>query len=189
MTGRGETAGAESAERIRSLHEARAAAELADADRLAPGSDAVAWRGALLAEVAIVKGLPGPAEASRGAAVSGADGEAILASLERLGHDPATAFYTLSRPEPGLSRPDRVARLRAQLAAVDPELVIALDAEAAEDCAEALGVERPAFGEAVRVAGTRLVACDGLEASLADAARKQRVWRQLQAATPRGPVY
>ena len=181
--------GTVSAERIRALHEARALAELTAADRLAPGSDAVAWRGALLAEVAVVKGLPGPAESTGGAALTGADGEAAAKSLERLGYDPASAFYTLSRPEPGIERATRVTRLKAQLAAVDPDLVIALDAEAAQDVAEALGIAKPAFGTVVGAGGTRMVACDGLEASLGDERNKQRVWRQLKVAAPRGPVY
>lgn len=174
---------------LRSLHEARARAELAAADSLAPGSDAVAWRGALFADVVLVKGLPGPAEATGGAALSGADGEAAAKSLERLGWDPATAFFTLSRPVAGLDADRRAARLRAQIEAIDPSLVIALDGEALDDVSAAFGVARPSFGDLARVSGRRIVGCDGLEASLTDPARKQRVWRQLKVAVPEGPVY
>ena len=177
------------AQHLRSLHEARARAELAAADALAPGSDSVAWRGAIVAEVVLVKGLRGPAEAAGGAALSGADGEAAEKSLERLGWQPATAFCTLSRPEPGIDPERRAARLRGQIEAVDPALVIALDAEALEDVSSAFGIAPPAFGDVVRVLGRRIVACDGLEASLTDAVRKQRVWRQLKNAIPDGPVY
>ena len=46
---------------------------LGAADALAPGSDIVASGGGLLAQVALVKGLPGPAEAAGGAALSGVD--------------------------------------------------------------------------------------------------------------------
>ena len=178
-----------SAEQIRSLHHARARAELAAADALCPGSDAVAWRGALLAEVAVIKGLPGPAEAAGGPAVSGADGQAAESSLAKLGYEPDTAFFTLSRPIPGASAEKRVARLRAQIEAVDPVTVLALDGEAAADVARAFAIEAPAFGAVVRVLGRRFVACDGLEASLGQSDRKPVVWSQIKAAAPEEPVY
>ena len=176
-------------EQVRALFEARARTELAAADALAPGSDVVAWSGALLAEIALVKGLPGPAEASGGAALSGADGEAARKALTALGWADDAIFCTLSRPEPGLPAEQRGDRLRLQLEAVDPALVLALDAEAAADLAEAFGIAQPAFGAEVRVLGRRIVAVDGLEASLGESARKKRVWSQLQAAKPDGPVY
>lgn len=178
------------ADKLRALHEARARAELSAADALAPGSDRVAPRGALLAEVAAVKGLPGPAEASGGAAMSGADGEALLKALEALGYALGSVFFTLSRPEPGVS-PERASdRLRLQLEAVDPRVIIALDAEAAADVAEAFGCEQPRPGaSAVRVLGRRLVAVSGFEAALANPKAKQRVWAELKAAKPEGPAY
>jgi hypothetical protein len=176
-------------EQVRARFEARAKSELAAADALAPGSDAVAWSGALFAEVAAVKGLAGPAEASGGAALSGADGEALGKALAALGYDEADVFRTLSRPEPGISAERRSDRLRLQIEAVDAGLVLALDAEAAADVAEAFGIAPPDFGAHARVLGRRVVAVDGLEASLSDPARKARVWRQLQAAKAEGPVY
>lgn len=179
----------ETAAELRALYEAKVRAELAAADALAPGSDRVAARGELLATLALVKGLPGPAEASGGAALSGADGEAADKALAALGHDPARAFRVLSRPEPGLEPDRRSERLRLALEAVDPELVIALDAEAAEDLASAFGIAPLRFGEERIVLGRRLVAVDGLEASLADEKRKAAVWRQLQVARPLGPAY
>jgi uracil-DNA glycosylase len=176
------------AEAIRAIFAEKTAAELAAADRLAPGSDAVAWRGDLLADVFVVKGLPGPAEAAGGAAVSGADGEAADKALAALGHDMTHAFFTLSRPEPGIDPEACASRLRMQIMAVDPRLVVALDAEAGEDLGRAFGVRLP-LGQEQRVLGRRMLAVDGLEASLADPARKKRVWRQLQAAKPAGPIY
>ena len=174
---------------VRGVFEARARAELAAADALAPGSDAVAWSGSLFADVVAVKGLAGPAEASGGAALTGADGEAARKALIALGWAEDAIFATLSRPEPGLSAERRSDRLRLQIEAVDPTLVLALDAEAAADIAEAFGIAQPAFGDEARVLGRRIVAVDGLEASLGDPARKKRVWRQLQAAKAEGPVY
>lgn len=184
-----DTAAAMTAEHLRALHEARARAELALADTLAPGADAVAWRGALLAQVAVVKGLPGPAEAAGGAALSGPDGVAVESSLAKLGYPPDSAFFTLSRSEPGIGPERRAARLLAQLEAVDPLTILALDGEAAADVALAYHIEVPAFGVAVRVLGRRFVACDGLEESLGKPGRKPIVWAQIKAAAPEGPVY
>jgi hypothetical protein len=169
--------------------EDRAAAELTAADALAPGSDAVAWRGALLARVAVVKGMPGPAEASGGTALSGADGEAVTKALVALGYDADEVFFTLSRPEIGLEPAPRAERLRIHMEAVDPELILGLDAEAAADLAEAFGIAAPRFGTATRVLGRRVVVVDGLERSLGDERLKRRVWHQLKAATAEGPVY
>lgn len=177
------------AERIRSEHEARARAELAHASSLAPGSDAGASSGALIAEVALVKGLAGPAEASGGAALSGPDGEAAEKALAALGWPTDAVFRMLSRPEPDTPVDTRVARLRAQLEAVDPLVVVALDAAAAEDLALAFGTSVVSPGKAVIAAGRRLVAVDDFEASLGDERRKRRAWEQLQAARPDGPVY
>lgn len=177
------------AEKLRALHEGRAKAELAAADRLAPGSDRVPPRGALLAEIAVVKGLPGPAEATGGAAMSGADGEALRKALEALGWAEGGVFYTLSRPEPGME-PERAAdRLRLQLESVDPRVIVALDTEAAADLAEAFGCAPPAPGAPVRVLGRQLVAVSGFETSLSDPKAKQRVWAELKHAKPEGPVY
>jgi hypothetical protein len=178
-----------SAEEIRALHEARARTELSAADGLAPGSDSVAWRGALIAHVAVVKGLPGPAEASGGASLSGGDGEAAVKALSALGWAEGDLFFTVSRPQLGVGAKRLTARLRAQIEVVDPLLIVATDAEAADDVAAAFGIARPTWGREVWVLGRRFVAVDGLEASLTDPARKRRVWEQLKAARVQGPVY
>jgi hypothetical protein len=184
-----DTSAPATAEEICALHNARARAELAAADALAPGSDAVAWRGALLAQVVVVKGLPGPAEASGGAAVSGADGEAAIKALVALGYAEEMLFFTLSQPVTGGDSRRRGARVRAQIEAVDPVLILALDGAAAADIADAFGIDQPAFGREVRLLGRRLVTVDGLEASLAEPGRKRRVWDQLKVARAEGPVY
>lgn len=177
------------APRVRAMHEMRVRAELEAAERLAPGSDRVAVSGNLLPEIALVKGLPGPAEATGGAALSGADGHALAKALTALGWPEDSWFATLSRPEPSTSPDARALRLRAQLEAVDPRIIVALDAQAAEDVALAFGVSHLRIGESVRVLGRRLVALEGFEASLSDEGRKRRVWQQLHAAKPAGPVY
>jgi len=178
------------ADKLRALHEARVRAELGVADALAPGSDRVAPRGALLAEVAVVKGLAGPAEASGGSAMSGADGEALTKALGALGYEPQSVFFTLSRPEPGIDREQASDRLRLQLESVDPRVIIALDAEAAADIAEAFGCTVPVVGGTpLRILGRRIIAVGGFEAALADPKAKQRVWSEIKAAKPDGPVY
>jgi hypothetical protein len=176
-------------ERIRADHEARARAELTAADAQVPGSDTVPWAGALIAQIVVVKGLAGPAEAAGGPALSGADGEAVTKALEALGWPADTAFFTLSRPEPTASPESIAARIRGHIEAVDPIVVVALDAEAAEDVARAFGLRRLAAGETVTVAGRRVVAVDAFEAALSDETQKRKVWTQLRAAQPDGPVY
>jgi len=189
VTEKPDTAREFGADVLRALHEARVRAELTAADRLLPGSDGVPSAGAHFATIVVVKGLPGPAEASGKPAMSGADGEAARKALAALGWEPASVFFTLSRPGSSTDAPRRAARLRLQIEAVDPEFVLAVDTDAAADVAEALGLERLALGALVRAGGRRVLACDGLEASLGDSARKRRVWSQLKLATPPATVY
>lgn len=184
-----ESADIERTAAVRALYEAKVRAELAEADQLLPGADRVAWSGAVLADVVVVKGLDGPAEASGGEALSGADGEALAKALHALGWPQGVSFHTVSRPIPGCDEGAVVRRLRLQIEAVDPALLIALDAQAADDVARAFGVKRPKFGEALTVNGRRFVAVDGFEDSLVDESHKRRVWKHLQAARPDGPVF
>ncbi|HSV94150.1 MAG TPA: hypothetical protein VLH81_13795, partial [Desulfobacterales bacterium] len=90
------------AEAIERAYRDKALAELAAADRLAPGSDIVASAGDPFAEVFLVKGEPGPAEDSGGEALSGPDGTAARKALAALGFDPASVFASVSRPEAGI---------------------------------------------------------------------------------------
>jgi len=171
---------ADPAAQQRSFQEARVAAELGDADRECPGSDAVAANGSAFAEVVLVKGLRGPAEESGGAALSGADGEALRLALEALGYDPESCFRTLSRPEPGADLERCSRRLRMQIEAVDPAVVVALDAASATDVASAFGLKRLEPGVPIRVLGRTVLAVDGFEASLGNDREKRRVWTQLK---------
>ena len=169
---------------------AKARAELAAADALVPGSDLVGWSGALLARVALVKGLPGPAEAAGGAALSGPDGEAAEKALLALGWPADSWFATVSRPEPDADAGSIAARLRLQLEAVDPLVIVALDDTAAADVATAFELPQSvAPGRPTVVSGRRFVSVQGLEDSLQDPARKRAAWRQLQDAAPFGPVF
>lgn len=178
----------QTAEDIRHAFSAKVVAEVAAADALAPGSDAVPSRGNPLARVLVFKGLPGPAEASGGAAVSGGDGQAAVKALVALGYAEDDAFFALTRPVPSVAPERRIARVRAIVEAVDPLVTVALDAEAASDLSEVLG-EQLTPKAPRQVAGRRYVAVDGLEASLTNTARKRAVWQQFQAAAPQGPIY
>lgn len=168
----------------------KARAELSAADVLLPGSDLVAWSGALLARVALVKGLPGPAEVAGGAALSGPDGEAAEKALLALGWPEGSSFATVSRCEPDADAGPIASRLRLQLEAVDPLVVVALDEIAAGDVAAAFELPQPPVpGRPAVFMGRRFVAVQGLEHSLGDPSRKRAAWRQLQDAAPPGPVF
>lgn len=186
--GEAQTSGAGETSELREAYLAKARAEIAMADRIAPGSDVVPSAGDEFAEVFVAKGEPGPAEVSGGAALSGPDGEAVRKALCALGFDPGSVFFTLARPEAGIDEALLRRRLRYQVEAIDPWLVLATDSVAAADLAEAFDLGTLPFGTRVNAHGRQFVAVEGLEASLADTRTKRRVWRQLQACEPRKPV-
>lgn len=142
-----------------------------------------------MAQVAVVKGLPGPTEAAGGEALSGPDGTAITKALEALGWAAAGLFFTLSRPVAGIDNESAAKRLRLQIEAVDPYLVIALDRQAADDLARAYDVEPIVAGTSITALGRILMGVSEFEQSLADSSSKQHAWAQLQLAKPPGPVY
>ena len=165
---------------LRELYEAKATAEIAQAERLLPGADIVSSFGNPLARTMLVKGQKGPAEEGGGAALSGEDGAAARKALEALGLDPQDVFAVVSRPTTDPD-PDSVAqRVRGLIEAVDPVIVIALDDQAAADLAAAFALDSLAFGTPVTVFGRTLLAVDGLEASLGDESRKRKVWKQFR---------
>lgn len=170
-------------------YENKVRAELARADALVPGADRVAWSGVYDAQIMAVKGLSGPAEESGGPALSGEDGVALRKALSALGFDPHSVFATLSRPVADADPELTAHRLRAQIEAVEPRVIVALDREAAQDIAIALGIRTPGFGRIVACLGRRIVAIDGFEASLTEESRKAQVWQQLKALTPLGPIW
>jgi hypothetical protein len=173
---------------IAARYESKILAELDGADALFPGTGPGTRAGDPFAAVMLVKGLPGPAEIAGDPVLNGADGDAACKALAALGFDPESVFRTLSRPG-GAAGPGAVARLRAQIEAVDPYAVVALDDAAGQDLAAACGAAALKPG-VVDASGSRmLLVVDGLEASLQDPVAKRRVWRQLQALKPRTPAW
>lgn len=168
-----------SVERLSALYAAKVRAELAEADGLAPDAAAVEPSGDPTCRVMLVKGVPGRADRAAGRALSGPDGEAATKAFEAL--DLGSAYFaTCCRPASGERSPGGLERLALQIEAVDPAVIVALDAPAAEDVAAVLGLEELPFGVVAAVRGRRVLAVEGLEASLGDDNAKARVWRQLR---------
>jgi uracil-DNA glycosylase len=166
------------AARLDALFRRKAEAELAKADEALGASPAVAWRGDVLADVAVVKGVAGQADTVAGEALAGADGAAIDKALDALGLS-TRRFYIAARM--GRAAAERcVRRLALAIEAVDPRVVTALDATAAADVAAALGADALAVGSPVRVRGRLVLALEDFEGSLSDESRKRMVWRQLK---------
>ena len=171
-------------EELAALYAAKAAAEEAAADALLAGLR-VRSSGVPDARVMLVKGEPGKADLRAGEALAGPDREAARSALEALAVDAGSLLAVVSRPTPDAAADAIVRRLALHLEACDPALAVALDAAAAEDLAAAAGVRSLPFGEIAHVRGRTLLAVDGLEASLADDARKRRVWAQFKGLKPR----
>lgn len=183
--GSGET---DEAARLHALFDAKVAAELDRADAEVPGSGLIASRGERFATVMLVKGDPGPAEVSGGAALSGPDGDAACKALEALGFDGSEVFATVARPEKDVDPTLLARRLRLQIEAVDPYAVVALDRVAGEVLANATGTGPASPGRPTYWMSRVLLTLDGLESSLADEKAKRRVWNQLKVLAPRRPT-
>lgn len=153
---------------LASLYEAKALAELGDAEALA-GVGEGGWSGDPLGVVALVVAAPLPSEA----------GDAVDKATAALGVEPTTAFSIVSRPQ--ASKPKQLmARLRMALEAVDAPWVLALDTQAAEDVAVAFGVAPLVPGVAVRAGGRVLGSVGDFAGSLADPKAKARVWAAMR---------
>ena len=169
----------EEADRIQRRFEAKARAELRNADAALGVPVAVASAGDPLGAVVLAKGLPEAADTKARRVLAGPDGEAARKALEALGLDPASVWAVCTRPGKA-DLPACARRLELVVEAVDPRLVIALDDEAAEDLAAAFGLKALAPGRSVSVRGRTLGAVGGLSASLKDPGIKAKVWEHLK---------
>jgi hypothetical protein len=150
----------------------KAASELAAALSESP----VLTTGSAPADVFIAKGTASPLDLSRAEALAGEDGVAVRKALAALGWDTSLFGLCVSAGETALEP----ASLALAIEAVDPDLVIAVDETAALSVAAALGADPLVFGTPRQIQGRSVLAVDGLEDSLADDARKRRVWQQLK---------
>jgi hypothetical protein len=147
--------------------------------------------GNAFSSVLFAKGRPGPAEQAGGTLLSGADGKALRAALNKLGYAPEdwAAIDTSVTPE----------LLRRAVTALDPSTLVACDDEAAmvirnayaENLCELANLDDALLspGRVVQVAGMRVLNLGGFEAALASSRQKQVVWAYLKRIPPLGEPY
>lgn len=170
---------ADASARLERLFGAKARAELKAADALLGRPIAVAGSGDVLGSVVILKGTPAEQDRASRRALAGPDGDAAAKAIEALGLDPAAVFAQCTRPVVADAQA-RARRVELIVEAVDPRLVIALDAEAAEDLAAAFGVRSLPAGQPASVRGRTLGCVGDLAASLVDTGTKARVWAHFK---------
>lgn len=158
---------------------AKARAEIAEAGSHDASQALLPGRGDVLADVVLIKGEAGEADFEANAVLAGADGAAIGKALDALGL-PSSRYALVSRG-PGLAPDARMRRLRLLIEALDPRIILLLDRAAADDLAEAYGLDAIVTGTLVSVRGRRAVATEDFAASLDDERAKRRAWRDLQA--------
>ena len=171
-------------------------------DKTAAETDALAERGVRMggnafSAVLLVKGELSEAEKNGAAPLSGADGKALRASLERLGYAPEDWEWLLSVDAAG--GPVDAALLREAVAVLDPATLVCCDETAADAVREAFADELSALerleaamlapGEVAQVLGMRVLNLGGFEAALADAHEKQVMWARLKRIPPLGEPF
>ena len=164
-------------------------------DKTAAELDALEARGAVMggyafSAVLLVKGELSEAERGGDEPLSGADGKALRASLERLGYAPEDWGWLLATGAGG--DPLDAALFSEAVCALDPAtLVLATAMLAWDDLADLERLEEAmlAPGEVAHVRGMRLLALGGFEAALADAHEKQVMWARLKRIPPLGEPF
>lgn len=171
------------AEALRTAYEAKALAELAEADAVigaAPGT----WDGKVVgARIAFVTSRPA-APGTGGGVLDLRTGEAVALGAEALGAGD-DVFLLATRSAAKFPREDRARRLRLAVEAVDAPAVIALDADAAQDLAFGFGLGGLQPGAPVRAFGRTLGSAGDFAASLDDPAAKARAWAAMKAVAAR----
>lgn len=166
---------------LQALYEAKATAELAEADALLPGADAVGSRGDVMPAVVLLLGEPPAADLSARRAFSGPSRDAAAKILAALGLDPASSLAVCTRPEAGADARARARRTEMLVEAADPAFVVALDLAAAEDLAAAFGLDPLVAGRPAVARGRAVGWVGDLAASLADESLKPGVWAAFKA--------
>jgi hypothetical protein len=153
--------------------------------------------GNAFSSVLIVKGDLSKEEQAGAELLSGADGEALLRALERLGYLPEDWTGLSALADDGTPLSPELAREVA--AALGPLTIIACDEPAADLLRNVYADELAALAEfdvamlkpglVARVAGMRLLNLGGFADSLADPKRKQWSWACLKRLPPLGEPY
>ncbi len=170
----------------------KAQAEVADLE-----SAGIIMAGNAFSPVLFVKGQVRSDELQAGALLSGADGNALRASLGALGYAPEdwAALATVAADGEELSAEDFLLAVTT----LDPATLVLCDEAAA-------GVARNAYaddlvdvesldsamllpGLVVRIRGMRVLNLGGFEASLSDKHQKQVMWARLKQIPPLGEPY
>ena len=154
-------------------------------------SKGVATAGNAFSSVLFVKGEEGPAEQAGGELLSGADGKALRAALNKLGYAPEDWAAVGANVSPNV--------LRQAIVALDPSTLVACDEKAAAVMRDAFANDLCTLadledalllpGRVVHVAGMRVLNLGGFEAALASDKQKQRVWAYLKQIPPLGEPY
>ena len=149
--------------------------------------------------VLLVKGELSEAEKNGEPALSGADGAALRASLERLGYPPEDWEWLLTVDAAGEQLD--AALLREAVCALDPATIVCCDEAAAVLLREAYADDLAALesleeallapGTVARVLGMRVLNLGGFAAALAsgDAREKQVMWARLKKIPPLGEPF
>ena len=171
-------------------------------DKTAAETDGLAARGAIFggnafSEVLLVKGELSEAEKGGEPPLSGADGKALRASLDRLGYAPEDWEWALTVDADG--EPLDASLFRETVCALDPATLVCCDESAANLAREAYADELALLdrleeamllpGEIAQILGMRVLNLGGFEAALGDAHEKQVMWARLKKIAPLGEPF
>lgn len=171
-------------------------------DKTAAETDGLVARGAIFggnafSEVLLVKGELSEAEKNGEPPLSGADGKALRASLDRLGYAPEDWEWALAVDADG--EPLDASLFRETVCALDPATLVCCDEAAANLAREAYADELALLdrleeamllpGEIAQILGMRMLNLGGFEAALGDAHEKQVMWARLKKIAPLGEPF
>ena len=180
----------------------REARRRAYVDKAVAEADALVARGVRMggnafSEVLLVKGELSEAEKGGEQPLSGADGTALKASLDRLGYAPEDWEWALTVDADG--EPLDASLLRETVCALDPATLVCCDEAAANLAREAYADELALLdrleeamllpGEIAQILGMRVLNLGGFEAALGDAHEKQVMWARLKKIAPLGEPF
>ena len=138
--------------------------------------------GSAYPDVLLIKECLNERELSGEPLLGGRDGDALRAALDKLGFaDDAWAACSVPRIDGDHADADLLA---FAVEVFDPELVIALDPEAADALSRAWETPISEGAGVLRVRGRRVLALGGFEKALDDDSAKQRMWAMLKTTRP-----